>query len=376
MTPRGCRGSRWIVLLLGIAGMMALTSPAGAKSAQQQLQEIRSQHHNLLSKIAKLKRERSSIGQEVIAIDKQSATLDENLAKLEYQLSLKRGDLSALETRLEELEQDIARRKELVKQRVVTIYMQGKLTYLDLLFSAHDFRDFVNRGFYLNLIFQKDQELYEELRQKKEEKLVHKARVEAKIAEIARDQRKLQEDRMRIQRLRADKAALLRAIGRDQALAERKMKELEEESRRIQEEIRRKQGAYTGTPWHGRFIRPAPGRISSPYGWRIHPITHRRQFHTGVDIAAPYGTPVKAGGDGRVIYTGLRGGYGKTVIIDHGDRVSTLYAHLSSISVSDGTPVKAGQVIGRVGSTGFSTGPHLHFEVRVNGKHVNPFSRM
>lgn len=376
MTAQRWKTMTALALVLAVAGLLGFSPSAGAKSAQEQLQEIRSQHSNLTSKIARLKKEKRSISQEVIVIDKQSAALDENLADLEYQLSLKRGDLGALEARLKELEDEISHHKELVEQRVVTIYMQGELTYLDLLFSARDFRDFVNRGFYLNLIFQKDQQLYEELREKKEEKLEHKAKVESKIAEIAQAQHEMQAERMRVQRLRTDKAALIRAIGRDQSLAERKMRELEEESRRIQEEIRRKQGAYTGTPWRGRFIRPVPGRISSGYGWRTHPITRRRQFHTGVDIAASYGTPVRAGGDGRVIFTGWRGGYGNVVIIDHGDKVTTIYAHLSSIRVSEGTVVKAGQVIGRVGSTGFSTGPHLHFEVRVDGKHVDPFSRL
>jgi len=375
MTASACSRASAVALALA-ALLMAFAAPAGARSAQDQLDEIRSQHRSLQNKITRLRKEKRSISQEVTALDQQSATLDENLAELEYRLSLKRGDLGALEERLKELEAEIDHHKELVRQRVVTIYTQGELTYLDLLLSAQDFRDFVNRGFYLNLIFEKDQQLYNELAQKKQEKLDHKAKVEAKIAEIADDQRTLQEERMRVQRVRSDKAALLRAVARDQSLAEREMRELEEESRRIQEEIRRKQGAYTGAPWRGRFVRPVLGGITSGYGWRIHPITRRRQFHTGVDIAAPYGTPVKAGGDGRVIDTGWHGGYGNAVIIDHGNRVSTVYAHLSSIGVAEGTLVKAGDVIGRVGTTGFSTGPHLHFEVRVNGAHVDPFSRL
>ena len=106
----------------------------------------------------------------------------------------------------------------------------------------------------------------------------------------------------------------------------------------------------------------------------MHPILHYRRMHTGVDIAAPRGTPIRAAAKGMVVYAGWRGGYGKCVIIDHGSGVATLYAHMSRISVSRGQIVNRGAVIGTVGSTGLATGPHLHFEVRKFGRPVNPLS--
>ena len=126
------------------------------------------------------------------------------------------------------------------------------------------------------------------------------------------------------------------------------------------------------------FIKPIGGAITSPYGYRIHPIFKKRIYHSGIDIGGPNGGSIVASNDGKVIYTGWYGGYGKVVILDHGvvngQPITTLYAHMSSINARNGQFVKKGQQIGREGSTGYSTGPHCHFEVRVNGKPVNPLN--
>ncbi len=121
-----------------------------------------------------------------------------------------------------------------------------------------------------------------------------------------------------------------------------------------------------------RFNWPVHGRISGRYGNRYHPIYHRRMMHTGLDVAARHGTPIRAALDGRVKFTGWKGGYGRTVIVEHPNGFETLYGHCSSITVKTGANVKRGQEIARVGSTGISTGPHVHFEVRENRKRINP----
>lgn len=120
------------------------------------------------------------------------------------------------------------------------------------------------------------------------------------------------------------------------------------------------------------FQWPINARVSSEFGYRIHPIYRTRRLHAGIDLGAGSGTPIRAAADGTVLSAGWRGGYGNAVVISHGGGISTLYAHQSSIAVSAGTRVPRGQVIGYVGSTGQSTGPHLHFEVRVNGSPTNP----
>ncbi|MBM3308603.1 MAG: peptidoglycan DD-metalloendopeptidase family protein [Candidatus Eisenbacteria bacterium] len=123
-----------------------------------------------------------------------------------------------------------------------------------------------------------------------------------------------------------------------------------------------------------RLVWPVHGRISGRYGHRFHPIFHRRMMHTGLDIAARHGTPIAAAMDGRVTFAGTKGGYGRTIIVEHPNGYETLYGHCSKILVKRGERVRKGQTIGRVGNTGYSTGPHLHFEVKRNGKRVNPES--
>jgi murein DD-endopeptidase MepM/ murein hydrolase activator NlpD len=120
------------------------------------------------------------------------------------------------------------------------------------------------------------------------------------------------------------------------------------------------------------FIKPTSGRISSPFGYRTHPVTGSYTLHSGIDIAASSGTTVVASRNGKVVSAGYSGSYGNLIVISHGNGIETAYAHLSSINVRVGESVSQGQLIGKVGSTGRSTGPHLHFEVRVNGTAVNP----
>jgi murein DD-endopeptidase MepM/ murein hydrolase activator NlpD len=126
----------------------------------------------------------------------------------------------------------------------------------------------------------------------------------------------------------------------------------------------------------GSFSWPASGPITSPFGMRVHPGTGAFKMHTGIDIGAPMGATITAAASGRVIFAGVESGYGNTIIVDHGGQTSTLYAHCSQIFVGNNQDVQRGQAIGAVGATGDATGPHLHFEIRINGVAVDPTSRL
>ncbi|MGB4590379.1 MAG: M23 family metallopeptidase [Clostridiaceae bacterium] len=150
---------------------------------------------------------------------------------------------------------------------------------------------------------------------------------------------------------------------------EQEVQRVEEEAKRIEEEARRKAEEIKRQE---TFIKPTSGRVSSPFGYRTHPVTGSYTLHSGMDFAASAGTTVVASRNGKVVSAGYSGTYGNLIVISHGNGIETAYAHLSSINVSVGQSVTQGQMIGKVGSTGRSTGPHLHFEVRINGTAVNP----
>ena len=151
---------------------------------------------------------------------------------------------------------------------------------------------------------------------------------------------------------------------------ERRVRELEASSLEIEKFVRSR--GRTSAVSTGKFAWPMIGRITSPFGYRRNPLWGGVSLHTGVDIAAPYGKPISCADSGEVIYSGWWDGYGKAVVIDHGKGYTTVYGHMSRIYAQVGQMVTKGESIGLVGSTGFSTGPHLHFEIRVNGRPVDP----
>lgn len=163
---------------------------------------------------------------------------------------------------------------------------------------------------------------------------------------------------------------LLRELDAIVADFETELDGLEREQERLEELIRKSSGGGGTAP--GQLVRPVPGPITSPFGPRLHPILGYTRMHTGVDMTAPYGQAIKAGAAGTVIVAETYGGYGLTVIVDHGGGMTTLYAHQSRLLVQRGDEVAAGDVVGEAGSTGLATGPHLHFEVRLGGTPVDP----
>jgi murein DD-endopeptidase MepM/ murein hydrolase activator NlpD len=176
---------------------------------------------------------------------------------------------------------------------------------------------------------------------------------------------------------RSEKQVVAKKAEQDKALWEKQEDDLQRESAGIEAELRKISGSSGGgsvVQGTGQMIWPVNGRLSSRFGYRIHPISKVRKLHTGIDIAAGSGTSIKAADAGTVVFAGWRGGYGKTIIVSHGSGLATLYAHQSALLVGSGARVGKGQVIGKVGSTGYSTGPHLHFEVRKNGSPVDPLS--
>jgi len=204
--------------------------------------------------------------------------------------------------------------------------------------------------------------------------------LEARRSEVAAEAQRLQAIEAEAEAAQAVVAAeaaaekrTYEAIEAKKDVYEAQLKALQAESDRIAKELASRQSAGISIPkGNGQFKRPVDGGVSSPFGYRIHPIYKTKRLHAGIDFSAPMGAPIRAAGSGVVTSAGWNGGYGNAVIIDHGNGLATLYAHQSRMAVSAGARVSTGDVIGYVGSTGASTGPHLHFEVRAGGTPVDP----
>lgn len=358
-------------------------SPAYATALvekRRELQELLSQLTLHRQQLRQVRQRERRILQELEGIDRTREEADRRLTQLAIELRRSRVNAQATATKLAVSQRRLTVRRALLRERLRDTYKYGQTGYVEVLLGATDFAEFVTRWQFVSTIARADDEAitafneeatrYHQLHTNLLQEQTH-LRVVASDTEVRRQEIIAQEraKRATLQRIQAERTAY-----------ERVVRELEQNSRDLEILIRHLQTGPGGPPGAvgrglGAFIWPARGTFTSGFGWRRHPIFGIRSMHTGTDIAAAWGSHVAAAAHGRVIYTGWFGGYGKIVVIDHGGGVSTLYAHLSQILVTAEAIVRRGQIIGRVGSTGYSTGPHVHFEIRINGTPIDPERR-
>ena len=257
------------------------------------------------------------------------------------------------------------------------VFKSQRKAFFELLITSEDINMLVDRVYFQKIILRDDYARMAAAKSKAQEIAMLKYNIEARKRNLERSVASINTQQTYIQQAIAKNESMINKLRTDRVAYQRAERELAKQSASIGSYINRTAKDKDVQVASG-FIKPIQGRITSPFGWRTHPIFNSKSFHSGVDIGGPNLGAIRASNSGKVIYSGWYGGYGKVVIIEHGivngKPITTLYAHMNTIKVSNGQRVSKGDVVGYEGTTGYSTGPHCHFEVRVNGQPNNPLN--
>lgn len=314
--------------------------------------------------------------------------LYKNQQKLEeasVSLQNSKNKRSSLEAQLVQMERDLSRSvaefnnaNVQMRKRIRQVYKNQRTGMFELIFTAKDLNSLLDVVYFEKIVLKKDYARMMEVKARSQKIAAMKRDVEQRKIALEQSIQNINYQQKNIKSAIAQNQTMINKYKTDRRTYEQAERELARQSASIQSMIARNRGSSDVKISSAGFMRPIGGRISSPFGWRTHPIFNSRTFHSGVDIAGPNKGSIRASNSGKVIYSGWYGGYGKVVILDHGTingkPTTTLYAHMSSIRVGQGQTVNKGDVIGYEGTTGYSTGPHVHFEVRINGKPNNPLN--
>lgn len=364
---------RWIgaglavCLLVQPASLSAAALTNNGESYENQAADKLRQSNELQQKIDNVSEEKRAID------DAADAAIKEHQAR-KAELDATEARMQENEDALQELQKDYDDKRQALGKRVRDIYIHGQISYLDVLFGAKDFHDLMTRMDLLKRIIRRDYSLVMDV-------MAVKDQLELAQAELEKDRETQAEQESRAHKARLDmeekvgrQQALIERLKTDKALIDQQYEELMAASRQVGAMLRERGDGGVQVSGSGAMVWPISGPVTSEFGWRVHPITGSQRFHSGVDIGGDYGQSVHAAQSGTVEYAGWISGYGNAVIINHGGGITTLYGHNQSLAVSEGQSVSQGQTIAYCGSTGNSTGPHCHFEVRQNGEPVSPYS--
>lgn len=344
-----------------------------------QLTDAKNQKNNVDSKINNISKQKqkeqknlNDIKAEKKKIDNAQQQKSNEVKQITGEIKENDEEIKTLEDGLKDSQEKLEQQKELFRTRIRVMYENSNTSYVETLVEAKSISDFLQRLELISIISKNDKQLI--------------AQINSSKKDIEYKKQKVEDEKLALQKKAKEKIVAINTLQVSRASADEKERKIkskldqleqeEDELNRISDELTdqiknyQSKGKYAG----GTMTWPVPSssEISSGYGNRLHPILKKYRMHTGIDISASSGKSIVAANNGTVKYSGWQSGYGNTVIIDHGGGITTLYAHCSKLLVSVGDSVKAGDVIAKVGSTGLSTGPHLHFEVRKDGATTDP----
>lgn len=310
-------------------------------------------------------------------INDQISEYEKEIASLAVEAENLEDSIAELKLELEQAEEKYEKQRETFEKRLIIMYEAGETTYLDVLLSSKSITDFVSTYYMMAEIASLDSELLQEAELEKLRIQTAKETLERQREQFKAAKDNKEKTAITLENTKIVRNSYIKQLTEEQMALQAEIDLYYQQINNIEAEIVMLTTANIGTDYVGGSMAwPVPGysRITSPFGMRTHPITGVYKLHTGTDVSAPIGANFIAANSGTVIKASRNYAYGNMVIIDHGGGVSTLYAHGSEILVEVGQTVQKGDPVLKVGSTGYSTGPHAHFEIRINGEYVDPMN--
>ncbi len=360
------------VLMFALTATMITFGVAYADNEQQELNNI----HNKINLTQKqlnagIKQEKQ-LSSQIKQLESQINAAEKEIDNLKGDINKTMQEIDVVMDNLAALEQEMEIQNNNLQQRLRAMYKNGDVGMVQILLGSDDITDFMSNMDMVQKIYDNDIDVLKTMEDQHKQVEAQKQKLETLQANLESEKQQEAVKQSSLQASRGEVAALKEKVASNNEVLEDQIDELNAEADRLVEEIKKLQGnqAFVG----GDFTWPSASstRVTSDFGMRYHPILKVNKMHTGIDIGAKSGTNVLAANKGTVIKAGWNNSYGNVVMVDHGGGIVTLYAHNSKLLVSTGDVVSKGQTIALVGSTGNSTGPHIHFEVRVNGEYKNP----
>ena len=400
--------------LIAAPAVASTTDELDRQEAERRSDEVDDRLDSARDSLAETKRRQKRTSERLQRIDKRRSALEAELDRLatelddaerkfstaERELSVTRAEIDQTTDELAQTQDDLERQRDQLRDRARATYMKGGVSYAETLLDIETANELESKLQYMRAMVLADREREQQFMslERKHEASLERLDTLRAAQDRARGERAAERDRAAnivaqrkevaakldtqatkhkklLAKLESDEeqyAAAIDALESESDAIERRLADLAEQRAAAEES----DSSADTTESAGDLLRPVDAPITSGFGYRTHPVLGTERLHTGIDFGAAEGTPIVAAADGTVESAGYQGGYGNAVIIDHGGGEATLYAHQSRLAVSAGAEVSRGQLIGYVGSTGLSTGAHLHFELRINGEPVDPMPRL